>query len=332
MGYTHHHTHPGNYCEILIRDCLRKFLPAGLSADKGFFYGRGNLFGKNEHSPEIDILIHNTAKFRPLMQVDDFVIVPPESVVGIIQIKKTFTKAEIKSGIVNVVKARMLLQILYNQIDPMRKPSHPFNPFLAVIGIADDVGLDTNFYSELLQDWWEGELDSPHPGRHYYLPHIIGSLRRCILYKSTDRHMVIYDNYHDGKNLFIQFFLHYFYEGYYKRAYNDYTIPVHLPDVEPIHEITVPLFQLAWCEAARTLTVTRTDQITFIYKNMGAVNPYHRDTVHIIISNGIASDQLAFRRDPTSVLINVKIDGGDVETLTATLPPPPLEKLKNGGE
>ena len=46
LGPTHDWTHPGDFCEILFRDFLRKFLPPSLSADKGFFYGRATLDGK----------------------------------------------------------------------------------------------------------------------------------------------------------------------------------------------------------------------------------------------------------------------------------------------
>jgi len=40
LGHTHDWQHPGELCEILLRDFLRRFLPTVYSVDKGFIYGR----------------------------------------------------------------------------------------------------------------------------------------------------------------------------------------------------------------------------------------------------------------------------------------------------
>jgi hypothetical protein len=85
LGPTDDWTHPGDFCELLLRDFLRKFLPPSLSADKGFFYGRTTLEGEDTHCPEIDILIHDTQQYRPIFRMGDFVIVQPQAVRGIIQ-------------------------------------------------------------------------------------------------------------------------------------------------------------------------------------------------------------------------------------------------------
>ena len=79
LGPTSHHTHRGTHCEVLLRNCIRTFLPPNWSANKGFIFGRVCRNGKHVHSPEIDILIHDISVARPVFQLDDFVIVPPES-------------------------------------------------------------------------------------------------------------------------------------------------------------------------------------------------------------------------------------------------------------
>jgi hypothetical protein len=98
LGPTHDWTHPGDFCEILFRDFLRKFLPPSLSADKGFFYGRATIKGEDIHCPEIDILIHDTQQFRPLFRIGDFVIVQPQAVRGMIQVKRILTRSGRKSA------------------------------------------------------------------------------------------------------------------------------------------------------------------------------------------------------------------------------------------
>lgn len=99
LGPTDDWTHPGDFCEILFRDFLRKFLPPNLSADKGFFYGRATLEGEDTHCPEIDILIHDTQTYRPIFRMGDFVIVQPQAVRGMIQVKRTFSQTQVKKGV-----------------------------------------------------------------------------------------------------------------------------------------------------------------------------------------------------------------------------------------
>lgn len=92
LGKTNDWSHPGAHCEILIRELIRRNLPAGYAVNKGYVYGLVKIEGELTHCPEIDILVHDTNKSRPLFQMDDFVIVEPESVVGIIQVKRSFKR------------------------------------------------------------------------------------------------------------------------------------------------------------------------------------------------------------------------------------------------
>jgi hypothetical protein len=51
LGPTTDWTHPGDLCEILLRDFLRRFLPPSLSVDKGYFYGRSTMEGNGYALP-----------------------------------------------------------------------------------------------------------------------------------------------------------------------------------------------------------------------------------------------------------------------------------------
>src|ERR1700730_3956934 len=74
LGPTNDWTAPGTYCEVLIRDLLRAYLPSYYRVDKGFIYGRRPVGDDTNHCPEIDILVHNNHHYRPLIQIEDFVI------------------------------------------------------------------------------------------------------------------------------------------------------------------------------------------------------------------------------------------------------------------
>lgn len=112
LGPTTDWTHPGTHCEILLRDFLRRHLLKRMSVDKGYVYGRVEKDGKEYHGPEIDILIHNTDDFRPVFRLDDFVIVQPEAVLGMIQVKRTFRGGKdgaLAKGVRQIVDAKQHL-------------------------------------------------------------------------------------------------------------------------------------------------------------------------------------------------------------------------------
>ncbi|MHC2068163.1 DUF6602 domain-containing protein [Bremerella sp. T1] len=95
---------------MLLRDYFRRVLLPWMGVDKGFIYGRTADDHGAESSPEIDILIHDQQTYRPIFRMDDFVIVQPESVLGIIQVKKRLNTLgrsnPLREGLCNVVTAK----------------------------------------------------------------------------------------------------------------------------------------------------------------------------------------------------------------------------------
>jgi hypothetical protein len=103
-------------------------LPSWVRVDKGFVYGRtkrwckvkdenGRLVEKEceLHGPEIDLLIHDELMFRPVFRLEDFVIVQPEAVLGMIQVKRSFQANEFASAVANIVDGkRHLLECFFN--------------------------------------------------------------------------------------------------------------------------------------------------------------------------------------------------------------------------
>ncbi len=98
LGKTNDWTHPGSHCEILLRDFLRRNLLQWMSVDKGYIYGRVPDGDRTTHCPEIDILIHNVKDYAPVFRLGDFVIVEPKSVLGIIQVKRSFNSRRVNKA------------------------------------------------------------------------------------------------------------------------------------------------------------------------------------------------------------------------------------------
>jgi hypothetical protein len=106
LGPTDDWTAPGTYCEILLRDFLRAHFPSQYSVNKGFIYGRRQVGSETKHCPEIDILVHDTHRFRPLLQIEDFVIVQAKATKAAIQVKRRMDTDQLRKGLENVVQAK----------------------------------------------------------------------------------------------------------------------------------------------------------------------------------------------------------------------------------
>jgi len=118
IGKKHHHPSEGGYCEDIVRSFLRNSLPSRFSVDTGFIIGettdisiykkkkKGSLIGA---SPQIDIIIHDSSEYAPIMRSGEFVVVLPDAVRGIIEVKKRLTSKNLKEGLVNIAIAKLLI-------------------------------------------------------------------------------------------------------------------------------------------------------------------------------------------------------------------------------
>jgi hypothetical protein len=222
LGPTHDWTHPGTLCEVLLRDTLRRSIPKQFSIDKGYIFGRTTRDEREAHCPEIDILIHDTHHFRPIYRLEDFVIVQPEAVKGIIQVKRRLTPGDdgqLNKGLRNVVAAKQ------HWIDTLREkakrraanqgffPAHPF--FSAVVGFSEEIIDDSPFQADMIRwrtkhrEYWEdGEQDTSI----YVLPQFVGALKGRFLSATTESHLKrrwrLFDSEYNGKNLALQVLLY----------------------------------------------------------------------------------------------------------------------------
>jgi len=199
LGVTDDYTGPGTHCEVLLRDFLRQYLPSWVGVDKGFVFGRTNRWVEEEeeddddddkasgstvavekelHSPEIDILIHDTLLHRPLFRLEDFVIVQPEAVLGVIQVKRTLSTNQFRSGISNVVNTKRHLLEMHFQKEQSRSRMPDTHLFSAVVEFADK-NRQVNTFKERLKEAYESqekyESSQKDYARLWCLPSFIGS-------------------------------------------------------------------------------------------------------------------------------------------------------------
>jgi hypothetical protein len=316
LGPTHDYTAPGDFCEILLRDFLRKFLPSSLSADKGFFYGRATLEGEDTHCPEIDILIHDSQQYRPIFRMGDFVIVQPQAVRGMIQVKRTVSDGQVRKGVKNVVRAKQhLLNVLWKD-NPKGWNTWALPPrvFTAVVGFGDEIGNDTNFYRRLLLSWSikQRAYDRPNMAQTsmYILPSFIGSLTTLFLdldgpCNYWNQRYYVYNSYHQEANACIQAFLAKIYNvlGGEPHEMLPFAFPTEMKPVDDFHVLRITK---AVSNADGTVTLHRNDKYRGSYRKAeGPVDhPVHlisdassRLTLTDLLKTDLAPKLLFMKRD-----------------------------------
>src|SRR5688572_18331257 len=93
----------GTVHEILIRSFLKKYLPRWVSAGHGFVISPEGTLSK-----QCDILIYNSTYYSPLYQIEDFLVLPPESVIAVIEVKTVLTKKMLNDAIENLASIKIL--------------------------------------------------------------------------------------------------------------------------------------------------------------------------------------------------------------------------------
>lgn len=84
----------GNYREEILRDFLKQYMPKRFSVGTGFIRcSDGKL------SRQIDILIYDSVNYAPLFIDKDFVIITPEAVCAVIEVKSTLDSKELKDAL-----------------------------------------------------------------------------------------------------------------------------------------------------------------------------------------------------------------------------------------
>ena len=88
----------GRYKEVILRNVIRRFLPATISLGTGFIAKKEN--GEIKISKQIDIIIYDNT-YPVLFSEDDFIITTPANVKGIIEVKTKQTPTKIVEAMKN---------------------------------------------------------------------------------------------------------------------------------------------------------------------------------------------------------------------------------------
>lgn len=113
-----HRGEEGRYIEALVRTFLNKHLPGNLRAISGFILcpatktdvqniARVTNF-PDRHSSQLDIIVYDVDDYPMYESFEEFGIVPPEGVVGVISIKKTLHDQDIVGEIIALKNAAEL--------------------------------------------------------------------------------------------------------------------------------------------------------------------------------------------------------------------------------
>lgn len=98
----------GRHIESLLRSFLNRHLPTNLKALSGFILRPATKTHLNrkerikqgdEHSTQLDVIIYDIANFPIYEHFEEFVVVPPEGVVGVVSVKKNFYKQQLANEI-----------------------------------------------------------------------------------------------------------------------------------------------------------------------------------------------------------------------------------------
>jgi len=101
-------THPvaiGTENESLLRTFIKNYIPKHYSVGHGFIFK-----GVDNISRQCDIIIYDSSFFPPLFKRDDFVVLVPESVMTVIEVKTNITKGKnsLGSAVENIKSVRKL--------------------------------------------------------------------------------------------------------------------------------------------------------------------------------------------------------------------------------
>lgn len=216
-----HHGEDGRYVESLVKESLKKFLPANLEVCSGFILRAGVKRGsdstrkmdQDEHSTQLDIIIYDSANYPVYQRFGDNIIVPPEGVIAVISVKKHLVANDLKKEIINLKNVARLCSDRNEQKGPFlalitMKAKEDYQSWDKKIGsVIEEIFNDEKavFYDEMIG--------------------YIGSFTDWSVYKTNkkDKKQVSYLKYShnkDEEHLGLQYILNGIHDIYYSRMEN----------------------------------------------------------------------------------------------------------------
>ena len=223
-GLIPHHKHrgaahtgeDGRYVEALVREYLSQYLPKSLRVSTGFILrpavktglnGRERRGDKDQHSTQLDIIIHDHDNYPVFQKFGNNVIVPPESVIALISVKKHLRPGNVKSECEALSDAANLCNCLDPQGNVIR------GPFLALVSMgfppdSEPKNPDIDIWSELQDVYNNGSRTFDA------LVGYIGAFGSCSVFKArpvgnpvSEARFVWHDHSNNEHHLGLQFIL-----------------------------------------------------------------------------------------------------------------------------
>lgn len=110
----------GTENESILREFLKNYIPKHYSVGHGFVF-------KNDHeiSRQCDIIIYDSSFFPPLFKQGDFVVLLPESVMSVIEVKTEIKPGEFLNSSIDNIKSARTLNSRISGLIFAYKGSHP---------------------------------------------------------------------------------------------------------------------------------------------------------------------------------------------------------------
>ena len=135
-----HYPSEGENFEYIIRSYLRKRIPRRFEISTGFvstviqkYDTHRQLKHTRKTSSQFDIIIWDSLNYPTLVQADDFVILPPEAVVSIIEITKSLDQKKLKKDLEK-------FDSLYGLYSHERQE---FKPYTAILALSSRIKSNT---------------------------------------------------------------------------------------------------------------------------------------------------------------------------------------------
>jgi len=110
----------GRHIESILRDFLNRHLPSELRALSGFILRPSTKVGNHDlsrvtspdqHSSQLDIIVYDRARYPIYEQFEEFAVVPPEGVIGIISVKKSMYRSQLRKELESLRSAAELCDL-----------------------------------------------------------------------------------------------------------------------------------------------------------------------------------------------------------------------------
>lgn len=170
-----HVAEEGRYIESILRNFLNKHLPNDLKAYSGFILRPATKTGKSDrsrrtneddhHSQQLDIIVYDHKNYPVFETFEEFAIVPPEGVVGIISVKKNLYYSQVEDELNSLIDAAKLCYVKTFDNQYMRGPS------TCLIGFSNKIKPDKEF-KDVVNHVFK-KIKKTHPD---YFDHCIGSI------------------------------------------------------------------------------------------------------------------------------------------------------------